>query len=520
MIKIIGSALLGAGIAALLVSFLVPVWWLIALGVTGITLGFIWLLLRGMARSVLGGFRGDPKEFREVTANGQLAWAEILGLSRTGMVINDSDHGVELSLGVLPHAGYPFKTKTRTLIPITEMPGYQPGTRIAVRMSGKYPGVVVVEKNPPAEFLRSVPRAGATSFVGVPEFPGAVPKGRSKLSAVLQIAAFLLAAAMVVVPFKDPVISFFQGNSEKFAGVNALSEEYGNHVIEELKKVTGGTKFTSINFYPGRVRAEAPTTPGSNKVDDFSYDAGGASREGPSSIQPQKFDDEVFDVGKLSFANLQSFIDRAPELTKVANGKVTMVRLDRWSAKPAVFTISVSGDYGDGSVAVSTSGVGLWVETEDEKTVILHSLLEPANLPVAFKELQLALKGQKITQLTLTPQSLEAQVDAGAGSASTGIWTYSAGSVSFAKQNLAGGIGSVAERSFPLPQLSPKQIQTTFKQLKGTDSQRLTISREVSLSINSGEEWKGGELVFTYTSQDSEGQMVSISTNAQGVRRP
>lgn len=520
MVKVIGAALLGAGISALLVSFLVPLWWLTAIGITGLILGFLWLMLRGIARSMLGGFRGDPKEFREVTANGQLAWAEVLGISRTGTVINDSEHGVDLSLGVLPHAGYPFKTKTRTLISVIDMPHYQPGSRVAVRMSAKYPGVVVLEKNPSADFLRTMPRTGTSSFAGAPEFLGQVPKTRTRVSAVFQVAAFLLAVAVVVVPFRDSVVSFFQGNADRFAGVNALTEEHGQEIIQELRKATGGSQFTSIVFYPGRVRAEAPTAPGSSKIDEFSYNAGGVNREGPALIQPQKFSDEVFDVAKLSFANLQNFIDQAPELTKVTNGKVSHVVLERFSGKTARFSIYVSGDYGSGTVTVSNTGVGLLADTEDDKRVILHSLLDPANLPAALAGLKAALKGQRITQLTLSDESLEAQVDAGEGSKATGIWSYQEGGAVFEQQNVGGGIGAISERSFPLPQLAAKQVQVGFGLLKGKDSRRLIISREVSLSPLSGETWKGGELVFSYSAQNSDGQSQSVSTNAQGVRRP
>ncbi|WP_394939534.1 hypothetical protein [Psychromicrobium sp. YIM B11713] len=519
MIKVIGSALLGAGMAALLVSFLVPIWWLIAIGVAGLVLGFLLLILQGVARSVLGGFRGDPREFREVTSNGELAWAEVLTVSRTGLIINDSQHGFQLGLVVHPYGGFPFKTTARTLVSILEMARFQPGSRIVVRISAKYQGVVAVEKNPPADFTRNAPRVGASSYAGMPEYSGEIPKTKARVGVGLQLVAFIVAVAAVVVPFREPVLSFFQGNADRFAGVNALTEEHGQLIIQELEKATGGSQFTSIVFYPGRVRAEAPTAPGSTKIDEFGYNAGGATREGPASIQPQDFSEEVFDVAKLSFANLQSYIDKAPELTKVTGGQVSHVQLSRILGKPAQFNIYVSGDYGDGVVTVSSTGVGLSVNTEDHQEVILHSLLDPANLPTALNGLKAALKNQQITQLTVTDQTLEAQVDAGDGAKGTGIWSYQEGGATFNKQGSIGGIGSAAERSFPLPQLNPKQVQAGFALLKGKDSRRLTITRQVSLSISGGAEWKGGELVFTYSSQLGEEPAQLVATNAQGVRR-
>lgn len=82
---------------------------------------------------------------RELQASGIAASAEILSVWGTGMNLND-DPVIGLKVRVLPPDGAPYEaTIPRSLISLVDLPQFQPGKLIPVRIDPKQPSRVAIE---------------------------------------------------------------------------------------------------------------------------------------------------------------------------------------------------------------------------------------------------------------------------------------------------------------------------------------------------------------------------------------
>jgi hypothetical protein len=83
---------------------------------------------------------------RELQASGIAASAEILSVWGTGMNLND-DPVIGLKVRVLPPDGPPYEaTIRRSLISLVDLPQFQPGKLIPVRIDPKQPSRVAIDR--------------------------------------------------------------------------------------------------------------------------------------------------------------------------------------------------------------------------------------------------------------------------------------------------------------------------------------------------------------------------------------
>lgn len=81
---------------------------------------------------------------RAVLEQGTTAKAKILNVQQTGMMVNYSPQ-VILQLEVYPPDGEPYQATTKAVIPIVNIPQFQPGTEVSVKIHPTNPSIVELD---------------------------------------------------------------------------------------------------------------------------------------------------------------------------------------------------------------------------------------------------------------------------------------------------------------------------------------------------------------------------------------
>ena len=130
---------MGPGIEEILAGSTVLVVVLICLGtvVTLVfTVGITWLAIV-LIRKAMGPNRG-------ILQNGIPAKAKIVGVQQTGVMVNYQPQ-VAFVLEVTPPSGVPYQAQTKAVIPMVNIPQFQPGVEVPVKIHPTDPSQVVMD---------------------------------------------------------------------------------------------------------------------------------------------------------------------------------------------------------------------------------------------------------------------------------------------------------------------------------------------------------------------------------------
>ena len=103
---------------------------------TVITVGVTWLAIR-FIRKAMG-----PN--RSILQNGIAAKAQILSVQQTGVMVNYQPQ-IAFQLEVHPPGGAPYQAQTKAVIPMVNIPQFQPGTEVPVKIHPTDPTQVVLD---------------------------------------------------------------------------------------------------------------------------------------------------------------------------------------------------------------------------------------------------------------------------------------------------------------------------------------------------------------------------------------
>ncbi len=145
----------------------------------------------------------------------------------------------------------------------------------------------------------------------------------------------------------DPDTSAGTGHGGPAADTSATGPTYSQAriqpILDSLYEATGGTQFTSINFYPDYVIATAPTKPGAATFDFFIWRDGKITTSA-ATIQPEA--EDLFDATTVDWSQAEVLAGRMPELTGVDHPDETYVFVSRELISRVVqFQVSTSDDY-------------------------------------------------------------------------------------------------------------------------------------------------------------------------------
>jgi hypothetical protein len=103
---------------------------------TAITIGVTWLAIR-LVRKAMGPNRG-------ILQNGIAAKAQILSVQQTGVMVNYQPQ-IAFQLEVHPPGGVPYQAQAKAVIPMVNIPQFQPGTEVPVKIHPTDPTQVVLD---------------------------------------------------------------------------------------------------------------------------------------------------------------------------------------------------------------------------------------------------------------------------------------------------------------------------------------------------------------------------------------
>jgi hypothetical protein len=103
---------------------------------TVITIGITWLAIR-LVRKAMG-----PN--RSILQNGIAAKAQILSVQQTGVMVNYQPQ-IAFQLEVHPPGGVPYQAQAKAVIPMVNIPQFQPGTEVPVKIHPTDPTQVVLD---------------------------------------------------------------------------------------------------------------------------------------------------------------------------------------------------------------------------------------------------------------------------------------------------------------------------------------------------------------------------------------
>ena len=81
---------------------------------------------------------------RGILQNGISAQARIVGVQQTGMMLNNQPQ-IEFVLDVQPPVGAPYRAQTKAIIPLINIPQFQPGVDLPVKIHPSDPMQVVLD---------------------------------------------------------------------------------------------------------------------------------------------------------------------------------------------------------------------------------------------------------------------------------------------------------------------------------------------------------------------------------------
>ena len=366
MLRLLASALLGAGLAAVLVIVLVGDYSRMWIAIPAVTLLPIILVAVGMMPLLGGQVADSAPAVGAARQAGRLAPAGVLGLRATGVRVNDVTV-YELDLLVEPADRPVYRTSLRRRIDPAEMPRFAVGSVIAVvRLGEDTPDVVIVADDPPplryAGDGHAVPVWERDPRARVPGLPRSIvptgPRTRVARRGVFALVA-VGAAAVVGWPYREDLL--LSGRDLVTRGHDASAvrgEGRARAAVEAFRGERGGT-VTEVLLYDKWTSIIAPTSPGATTYDTFDVRGPHVSGGRPATIQPEPT--EEFDLDEVDWDAIAGLFATAQDALGYTDAQLrgntqhAGVRRDPSTGTVGI-NVYLSTDYGSGSLDATADG--------------------------------------------------------------------------------------------------------------------------------------------------------------------
>ncbi|MFD2471934.1 hypothetical protein [Amycolatopsis silviterrae] len=285
-LRLVYALPIGLAIAGIVGGFVLEYGWYVAAGSVGISLTIMVLILGSIARSLHGA--ASPQGTKFVKEHGDWALAKIESLKTTGTQINDA-YVTELKLVVAPPTGQAYRATARELIHPVRSAAYQPGTVVVVKQSARYPGVLVVDADPPREWTERPWRVGSIGEERTPE-PEARQGNFAGRLAMTVVSTVVIAAALLV-PIRDDVLGQLLSQPNMFTA-EALRDGVAKMSAES-------ERFEGLTVESDLIRAEVPGA-------YLTYRGGTVKRDSTSTGAP----DKQFAASEVNFDAIPGLVAR------------------------------------------------------------------------------------------------------------------------------------------------------------------------------------------------------------------
>lgn len=331
MLRLLFFAGLGILVGAIVVMVVGPpdaIWWALPLG-SILTMGVGALIIIGR---VAGGAVGpSARQVEEATAAGRDAVARIDVLRQTGTQINEQPL-CELDVSVQPRQGAPFRTTVRRVVPLIEIPRYQPGA---------YFSAVLSTNDPPVVGLTSA-RGAAARMPAADTLPWRRPEpgasfgrpliGMGRRGRPLRIVAYVLVAviacAAIVVPYRDALAQTVEALPQGRWHADLRQPKPLAEAVAALQGAVGHRVVSRVTVTADSVTVVAPLRPGETASDSWNYRRGGVEHDGPAATQPQ-LAAEQFAFDDVSWDRLWPLVEQAAAAEGIADPASTTITVDR-----------------------------------------------------------------------------------------------------------------------------------------------------------------------------------------------
>ena len=354
-------------------------------GVWGFPVGITVAALSGtfimIAKSMRGVQLPSPQQIAAARDAGRLAICRIDALRQTGTRINDQPL-CELDLTVQPRDSGAFRTTTRIVVPVTAVPGVQPGARrVVARLAADGPEVVLLDDDASGWADVEIPPAADAGSPRIPE-PGVIrPDGTRRRPIVgvgrrgrgVRFVVFALAvvagAAVVVLPFRVGLMQTVEALQHGRLHADLRQPEALEQAIASLEREIGHGTASDAVVFDDMITVEAPIVPGERASDDWIYRGGVVEHRGPSLIQPEDAG-EQFELSDVDWSRLMPAVSEAGGLTEVASNEETSFSVSRGFAGedgPALVEVRFSFEdpYHSAWFVMRADGSGLELTSED-----------------------------------------------------------------------------------------------------------------------------------------------------------
>ncbi|MFC5113337.1 hypothetical protein ACFPN7_05250 [Amycolatopsis halotolerans] len=285
-LRLVYALPLGLAIAGIVGGFVLGYGWYLAAASIGLGLTILVLTLGSSARSLRG--TASPQGMRFVQQHGDRALAKIEHLKTTGTRINDA-YVTELKLVVAPPNETAYRAPARELIHPLRSVAYQPGTVVVVKHSPRYPGVVVVDADPPREWTDRPWQVGVIGADRTPEPEARLGNAAGRL-AMTAVSTLVIASALLV-PIRDDVLGQLLSPPDLFTADDLRT------AVAKLSAES--ERFEDLTVESDQVRA---TIPGAY----LSYRGGTVKRDSSSTSAREK----QFAASEVNFAAIPGLVAR------------------------------------------------------------------------------------------------------------------------------------------------------------------------------------------------------------------
>ncbi|MBD8465268.1 hypothetical protein IFU30_03210 [Plantibacter sp. CFBP 8798] len=383
MLRLIAFAALGALLGGVIVIAVGPPD--VGYAVAGVALPvcIFATVLSLVGRSMGSAIGASPEAVQQAKDARRLGIARVDALRQTGTQINDQPL-CELDLTVQPLHGAAFASTMRSVVPLTAIPMFQPGTErdVAILLDGG-PEVAFIDAGELSADERArlrVPARASVPFLPVEPHRRIVDgrrrgpllgvgragrPGRFALFAIVAIAA----AAIVVVPYHQSVAQAIVALEDGRLRPDLHRPEALAEAQRALQEAIGHDRVVSITVAADFVIVQAPLTVGDTKTDRWEYRYGQVTNDGEASIQPESAA-EQFSWSDVALDRVWALMQDGAEqvdlpvgdaLAYVVRSTDTDVDSPTFArpAGPPQITFSIGDDYGSTSFVADADGSGL-----------------------------------------------------------------------------------------------------------------------------------------------------------------
>lgn len=354
-------------------------------GVWGMPVGITLAALSGtfimIAKSMRGVQLPSSRQVAAARDAGRLAVCRIDVLRQTGARINDQPL-CELELTVQPRAGEAFRTMTRIVVPVTAVPGVQPGARrVVARLTADGPEVALLDDDASAWSDVEIPPVAAAGQLKTPE-PGVIRADGTRRGPIVGVGArgrvlryivfavvLVAGAGVVVMPYRAGLMQTVAALQDGRLHADLRQPGPLAEAVSALEREIGHGTVSNVVVFDDMITVEAPLVPGERASDDWIYRGGVVEHRGPSTIQPDDVG-EQFELSDVDWSALMPAVREASGLTDVASNDETAFSISRGFDGPEGPTgvevrFSFEDPYHSAWFRMHADGSGLELTSED-----------------------------------------------------------------------------------------------------------------------------------------------------------